>query len=188
MNLLNNIPTSVLRDSDVCSPAVHALAHPSAWGEKKNKETKIGYQSYQRYLLNILCSHAARHCCPRSAWFDGNAAWEVKFHWPLSGDPRHKCAELPSWNWKCCPCFGWASAGCPGVAGVATSGKWWHPRPASRGSTSPARSVPPVDTSTYTLAWFDSLKITKQMATATNIVTGTKFTITRITKHTKCWF
>lgn len=181
MNLLNNISTSVLRDSDVCSPAVHALAHPSAWGKKIIKKKKIGYQ---RYLLNILCSHAAQHWCPRSAGF------KVKCHWPLYGDPRHKCAELPSWNWKCCPCFGWASAGCPGVAGVATSGKWWHPRPASRGSTSPAPSVPPVDTSAYTLAWFDSLTITKQMATATNIMTGTKFTaaITRITKHTKCWF
>lgn len=114
-------------------------------GKKIIKKNKMGYL---RYLLNLLCSHAARHCCPRSAWF------KVKCHWPLSGDPRHKCAELPSWNWKCCPCFGWASAGCPGVAGVATSGKWWHPRPVSRGSTSPAPSVPPVDTSTYTgLIW-----------------------------------
>lgn len=79
-----------------------------------------------------------------NAWFDVNAAKTVKLHWPLFDGPQHKCAELPSWNWKCCPCFGWASAGCLGVAVLATSGRWLHPRPASKGSASPARSVPPV--------------------------------------------
>lgn len=120
--------------------------------------------------------------------FDENAALRVKHHWPLSGDPPHKCAELPSWNWKCCPCFGWASAGCLGVAAVAASGKWSHPRPASKGSTSPAQSASPVDTSVPTLVWFDSLTITKQIARAININTGTQSTatVTTITYLAKC--
>lgn len=67
-------------------------------------------------------------------------------HWPLCDSSLRGHAEQPTRNWRCYPCFGWASAGCLCASGLATSGRWLRPLLASAESTWPPLSARPVST------------------------------------------